>query len=257
MLKKRLIGVITVKNGWAVQSIGYSRYRPLGRAEYLAENLDRWGADEILVHCIDRGDRGPDYELLSRINQMKLATPLTYGGGIRSAEDAAAVIHSGAERITLDQLLHDTPEVVKDISQLIGAQAVILSLPVVMVNGKACWFDYRDGSHRDLPDQVTTLFTDGFATEALVTDVTGEGSSGGFSEQVLTLIKDQGIPVIAFGGLTDSTAQQALLASPDIVALAVGNSLAYSEHAIQKMKNVLNSDYLRPAVYVGSTGGWR
>lgn len=257
MLKKRLVGVITVKNGWAVQSIGYSRYLPLGRAEYLAENLDRWGADEILVHCIDRRDQGPDYELLTRINKMKLSTPLTYGGGIRSAEDAAAVIHSGAERITLDQLLHDNPGVVKNISQLIGAQAVILSLPVVMVDGTAFWFDYRDGSHRHLPGQITALFADGFATEALVTDVAAEGSSGGFSAQVLSLVENQGIPVIAFGGLTASTTQQALLASPDIVALAVGNSLTYSEHAIQQVKSALKSDYLRPAVYAGSTGGWR
>ena len=49
MIRKRLIGVITVKGGWAVQSFGYARHLPLGRPEILAENLDRWGADEILV----------------------------------------------------------------------------------------------------------------------------------------------------------------------------------------------------------------
>ena len=54
MVKKRLVGVITVKDGWAVQSFGYERYLPLGRPEVIAENLDRWGADEILLQCIDR-----------------------------------------------------------------------------------------------------------------------------------------------------------------------------------------------------------
>ena len=49
MLKKRIIGSITVLNGWAVQSIGYSQYLPLGRPSVIAENLDRWGADEILI----------------------------------------------------------------------------------------------------------------------------------------------------------------------------------------------------------------
>ena len=54
MLKKRIIGSIAVLNGWAVQSISYNRYLPLGRPEVIAQNLDRWGADEILIQCIDR-----------------------------------------------------------------------------------------------------------------------------------------------------------------------------------------------------------
>ena len=46
MIPKRLIGVVIVKDGWAVQSFGYRRWLPLGRPEVLVENLDRWGADE-------------------------------------------------------------------------------------------------------------------------------------------------------------------------------------------------------------------
>jgi len=72
MLKKRLIGVITIKNGWAVQSFGYRRYLPLGKPECLVGNLDRWGADEILVQVIDRSEanRGPDFELLERLGAL-------------------------------------------------------------------------------------------------------------------------------------------------------------------------------------------
>jgi len=54
MVRKRLIGVITVIDNMAVQSFGYNRYLPLGDPGILAENLDRWRADEILVSCIDR-----------------------------------------------------------------------------------------------------------------------------------------------------------------------------------------------------------
>ncbi len=67
MLRKRLVGVVTVMGGHAVQSFRYERYLPLGRPEVLIENLDRWGADEILLQCIDRGRDGvgPDFPLLS------------------------------------------------------------------------------------------------------------------------------------------------------------------------------------------------
>ena len=54
MLKKRLIGVITVLDGWAVQSFGYKKYLPLGKPKILAKNLDNWGADEILIQSINR-----------------------------------------------------------------------------------------------------------------------------------------------------------------------------------------------------------
>ena len=53
MLKKRLIGVITVKDNKAVQSISYKNYLPIGSPKLVAENLDRWGADEIICLSID------------------------------------------------------------------------------------------------------------------------------------------------------------------------------------------------------------
>ena len=57
MLRKRLIAVVTVLDGLAVQSFGYQRYLPLGKPECLVENLDRWGVDEIFVQVIDRSAR--------------------------------------------------------------------------------------------------------------------------------------------------------------------------------------------------------
>ena len=53
MLKKRIIGVVNVKDNIAVQSFGFNRYLPLGKPECLIENLDRWGADEIILNIID------------------------------------------------------------------------------------------------------------------------------------------------------------------------------------------------------------
>jgi cyclase len=109
MNKKRLMGVITVRHGWAVQSFGYGRYLPLGHPETLVENLDRWGADEILVQCIDRSTNGlgPDFALLERLGKLGIATPLIYAGGIRHVEDARLVIQTAADRVCVDALLHD------------------------------------------------------------------------------------------------------------------------------------------------------
>ena len=128
MIKKRLVGVVTVKDGWAVQSFGYGRWLPLGKPEVLTENLDRWGADEIVLQCIDRGARGPDLQLLGRVSSKGLSTPLIYAGGIRNAADAVAAVKSGADRVCVDSLLHDDPEALRALSAPLGAQAVIASM---------------------------------------------------------------------------------------------------------------------------------
>ena len=101
MLKKRLVGVVTIKDGWAIQSMGYKRYLPLGKPECLVENLDRWGADEILVQVIDRSVNGqhPDFDLLERVARLGLETPLIYCGGIRTDEDGVRAIQAGADRL--------------------------------------------------------------------------------------------------------------------------------------------------------------
>ena len=132
MLKKRLIGVVTVTNGWAVQSFGYHRFLPLGKPECMVENLDRWGADEILVQVIDRSEAslGPDFDLLGRLGSLGLGTPLIYAGGIRSVSDGVQLVQLGADRLVIDSLLHEDLSTVRELSEQLGAQALIASLPL-------------------------------------------------------------------------------------------------------------------------------
>ena len=88
MIKKRMIGTIVVKNGQAVQSFGYQNYLPIGKPRCLAENLDRWGVDEIIILSIDRSkyNLGPDLNTLKEIANEGIKTPLIYGGGIFNSE---------------------------------------------------------------------------------------------------------------------------------------------------------------------------
>src|SRR3954452_3465726 len=172
MLKKRLVGVITVKDGWAVQSFGYERHLPLGRPEVLAENLDRWGADEILLQCIDRStlDLGPDLELLERVAAGGLSTPLIYSGGIQSVDDAVTAVRAGADRVCVDALLHDDVAVASRLGGPLGAQAIIAALPVSSSGGEVEWFDYRTGETGPFSPELVELLKSGAVSEALIID---------------------------------------------------------------------------------------
>ena len=86
MENKRIIGTVIIKDNWAVQSFGYQYYLPLGKPEVVVENLNWWGADEILVINIDRSKKnlGPNYEVIEKIVNKNLSTPLIYSGGIQN-----------------------------------------------------------------------------------------------------------------------------------------------------------------------------
>lgn len=251
MLKKRLVGVVTVKNGWAVQSSGYRRYLPLGKPECLVENLDRWGADEILVQVIDRSvaGLGPDFELLERLGSLGLETPLIYAGGIRSVADGVKLVQSGADRIVVDALLHGDLLPVKGLSDQLGAQALIASLPLSWQGKSLAWLNYRLRTSSPISDEVLCLIQSGIISEALISDWQHEGMPGGFEQKLVEDFPLKDVPIIAFGGLSDHEQMRTLLQSPMVAAVAVGNFLSYREHAIQNYKEELTGLPLRLATY--------
>lgn len=255
MLKKRLIGVVTVRAGRAVQSFGYRRWLPLGRPEVLVENLDRWGVDEILLQCIDRSaaGAGPDLALLDRIGRVGLSTPLIYAGGIANVEQANAVVHAAADRIVVDSLLHDAPERVAEISSHLGAQAVIAAFPLAATPTGLDWFDHRRRAGGPLSAAALSLLERGVVSEALVIDWRHEGEPDAFDEALVRDFPLPEVPLIAFGGLSNAAQHRRLLTHPRVVATAVGNFLSYREHAVQSLKAALGGLPLRAPAYAKAT----
>ena len=251
MLKKRLVGVVTVKDGWAVQSFGYHRYLPLGKPECLVENLDRWGADEILVQVIDRSknDFEPDFQLLEKLGKLGLETPLIYAGGVRSEADGVELIQLGADRIVVDALLHDNLAVVRDLSERLGAQALIASLPLSWKDDGIKWFDYRYKTSTQISNEVLGLIQSGIISEVLVSDCEHEGMPGGFEQKLVEKFPLKDVSIIAFGGISKPEQMRALLECSGVAAVAIGNFLSYQEQAIQKYKEALTDMPVRLASY--------
>jgi imidazole glycerol-phosphate synthase subunit HisF len=251
MLKKRLIGVVTIKDGWAVQSFGYKRYLPLGKPECLVENLDRWGADEILIQVIDRSlaQQGPDFKLIDKLAKLGIATPLIYGGGIHSVESGIKAIQAGADRLLVDAILHLDPQVVTALSDRLGAQAIIASLPVRWHDGDLQWLNYLSKTESALTDSFTKLLTAGIVSEVMLLDWIHDGMPLGFDAALMENFPFSDIPLILFGGISDAQQISLLLSNPRVAAVAMGNFLNYQEHAIQKLKEALTALPLRPPTF--------
>lgn len=252
MIKKRLIGVVTVRNGWAVQSFGYRRYLPLGRPECLVQNLDRWGADEILVQVIDRTRRGlgVDLDLLDRLGTLGLTTPLIYGGGIACADDAIRAIQSGADRIVVDQALCRVPTEVRRMSYLVGAQALVAGIPIDF-QASPLRYDYLTKQLMPFSIPLLDLIADRVVSEIMLTDWRNDGGVTDLDPCQLADLPWPETPLILFGGFIDASRSRRFLDCPSVAAVAVGNRLSYGEHAYQQYKRAIGGDWLRHPLYVG------
>ena len=253
IVNKRLIGVVTVKDSWAVQSFGYCRYLPLGRPEVLVQNLDRWGADEILVQCIDRSacGLGPDLDILGKISNVGIATPLIYAGGIGCREDAVKVVSHGADRIMVDSMLWDAPQSLEAVARDLGAQAVIAHLPLRTGEDGLKAVNYRDRVERPLDSLLERLPLE-WVSELMITDWSHEGTPGSFDERLLLAAQFLDKPLLCFGGISEAEQLQRILAHPQVVAAGVGNFLSYQEHAVQTLKKQLGSRAVRSPHYAST-----
>jgi len=248
MLRKRLLGAVVVRQGWAVQSFGYRRWLPLGKPELLVENLDRLGADGIVVLAIDRGDLGPDLQLIERLGALGLSTPLTYGGGLTTEEHARTAVRAGAERLVLDAVLSQNPKSVGAMASAVGVQALVAALPLLHgADGEVQHLLHRTGSQCPLATSIRELIGREQVSEVLVIDAEGEGQGQGFNLALLQAVEEHtGLPLLAFGGLARAEQIRPLLSRPQLAGAVVGNALNYREHAIGYLKAALTDQPLRP-----------
>jgi len=249
MLKKRIIGVITVLGGRAVQSIGYNSYLPLGSVRILAENLDHWAADEILIQCIDRTGNGlgPDFELIKDVSRMDLRTPIAYGGGIRSADDAIRVTNLGIERVVIDALVWTYPQGLYEFANTVGSQAVIAVFPMTKTNERRIEFhNYRTKENNILSSEVTKLLDNRVISEVMIVDHRNEGGKASFDFDLLDAFEGMSIPKILFGGITTAEMVQTALEKDSVSAVGIGNSLNYTEHSVRHLKSAVSTSLIRP-----------
>ena len=256
MADKRIVAVVTVKDQMAVQSFGYRRYQPIGDPAVVVENLDRWGADEILLQVIDRSvaDLGPDWDLLDRVAGLGIATPLIYAGGIASEADGTEVIRRGADRLVVDHLLRTDPSAIECLAEHVGAQALIAAMPLEFVDGKLSWLDHVNRRFDDLSAAPLRLLEEAVVSEVLVVDWTHEGSRRDFDVRVIEAFPLTGDRLIAFGGIGVPKLAATVLAMPKVAAVAVGNALNYREHAVQYFKSFASGLPIRTPSYSSTDG---
>jgi cyclase len=203
MLLKRVIPCLDVDKGRVVKGTNFVDIRDAGDPVELAMRYEAEGGDELVFLDITASHEKRDTIVeLARRTANDVFIPFTIGGGIRSVEDAQAVLDAGADKVSVNSAAVARPELIGELAEVFGSQCVVLAIDAkrdgdgygVFVNGgrKAVGRDAvewaREGAERG-------------AGEVLLTSMDRDGTEDGYELALTRAVADAvDVPVIASGG---------------------------------------------------------
>lgn len=205
-LKKRIIPCLDIKQGRVTKGIAFQNNIDVGDAVSLAKFYSENGADEIVIYDIAASSerRPPDFKNIEMIAAQSFI-PICIGGGIRDFHDAARCIASGAEKVSLNSIAPQKPELISKIASHFGVQAVVLSIDVL--KDSTCSSGYRlvvqggrTPTEWDVMDWLFFAVPKGVG-EICVNSIDQDGKRSGYDLELLSRLKRHfQVPVIASGG---------------------------------------------------------
>jgi imidazole glycerol-phosphate synthase subunit HisF len=203
MLARRIIPCLDVAGGRVVKGIHFETLRDAGDPVAQAARYDADGADELVFLDISASpeERRTTLEMVGRVAEA-IFIPFTVGGGIRSTQDAGAVLRAGADKIAVNTAAVRDPTLVSRLAESFGSQCVVVAVDVkrigerlaVMANGG------REETPLEAVDWSRRVETLG-AGEILLTSMDRDGTGQGYDLPLLRSVSSAvSLPVIASGG---------------------------------------------------------
>jgi len=204
-VRVRVIPCLDVANGRVVKGVNFVDLKDAGDPVEQARAYDAAGADELCFLDITASHeaRGTLLDIVQRTAEVCFM-PLTVGGGVRTAEDARALLLAGADKVAVNSAAVSHPEVVADIAEKFGSQCIVASVDARRTApGK--WEIFTHGGRKatgiDALEHAVKLADYG-AGELLVTSMDGDGTQNGYDLELTRTISDAvSVPVIASGGV--------------------------------------------------------
>ncbi|MBE5074679.1 imidazole glycerol phosphate synthase subunit HisF [Erythrobacteraceae bacterium E2-1 Yellow Sea] len=205
----RVIPCLDVADGRVVKGVNFVDLKDAGDPVEQAQAYDAAGADELCFLDISASHegRGTLLDIVKRTAEVCFM-PLTVGGGVRTVEDARALLLAGADKVAVNSAAVSRPEVVSDIAEKMGSQCIVASVDARRVNSGGShdhWEIFTHGGRRatgiDAVEHAAKLAELG-AGELLVTSMDGDGTQKGYDLKLTRAIADAvSVPVVASGGV--------------------------------------------------------
>ena len=233
MLRTRVIPALLLRNESLVKTVRFGKLTYVGDPCNTVRIFNELEVDELLFLDITATleKRSPNLRVLTDI-ASECFMPLSYGGGIKTLDDAKAVFGIGFEKIVVNTHAIKNPDFISQLASNYGSQAIIVSIDVK----KNIWGRYQvrtysgqQASKRDPVEWAKELESLG-AGEILLTSIDREGSWQGYDlDLVKSVTKTVRIPVIAHGGAGTLEHIKEVVAQAHASAVALGSMVVFQK----------------------------
>ena len=246
MVLKRVIPCLDVSAGRVVKGTNFVGLRDAGDPVELAERYDAEGADELIFLDITAShEKRETIVELARRTADNVFIPFTIGGGIRSVEDAQAVLDAGADKVSVNSAALARPQLLTELADHFGAQCVVIAIDAkrdgeewgVFVNGGRERIGERDavGWAREAVERG--------AGEVLLTSMDRDGTSDGYEIELTRAVADAvSVPVIASGGAGELAHLSEAISAGGADAVLCASIFHYGEFRVREAKERLAAD---------------
>ena len=243
MLAKRIIACLDVRDGQVVKGINFEGLRSAGEPAALARRYNEEGIDELVILDVTATlEKRRAMANTVRSVAKELFIPLCVGGGIGDADDAAAVVEAGADKVSLNTAALTNPDLITRLASQYGSQAVIVAIDAKRTgDGYAVYA--RSGTTAASRDAVEWAreAEDRGAGEILLTSIDRDGTKIGFDcEMTAAVSRAVNIPVIASGGAGSFDHFVDVFSEGRADAALAASIFHYAEHSVSGLKRHLH-----------------
>ena len=244
MLAKRIIPCLDVTAGRVVKGVNFVNLRDAGDPVELAERYNQQGADEVVFLDITASSdaRNTMVDVVFR-TARRVFIPLTVGGGIRAVKDARRILMAGADKVSVNTAAVHRAELITELSQEFGAQAVVLAIDARRKSGGG-WSVFTKGGRVDDNIDAIEWAQRGEqlgAGEILLTSMDTDGVQTGFDCQLTRAVsRATRIPVIASGGAGKPEDFLEVLTTGEADAALAASIFHYGAYTVADLKEFLD-----------------
>jgi cyclase len=215
MLTKRIIACLDVRDGRVVKGVQFRNHRDMGDILELAQRYADEGVDELVFYDITASSDGRVVDK-SWVNKVarRINIPFCVAGGIRTVNDARAILNDGADKISINSPALERPEFITELAEIFGTQCIVVGIDSRLEESadgtpKYVVYQYTGDETKTI---ASTRDTVSWAIEAerrgageiVLNCMNNDGVKRGYDLQQLSLVRDAvSIPVIASGGAGD------------------------------------------------------
>lgn len=253
MIKTRLIPVLYIKNGLIVRSEKFSYHQNIGNIIDEAKRYNDWNVDELIYIDISREnvyDLGRDdletksynsvEQIIKRISKVCFM-PLTFGGGIRSLSDVDFRIRNGADKIVLNTGAFEVPQLVTQVSEKYGSQAVVISIDYKIIDKNPYVFTHFGENNTNITvfEWIEKCERMG-AGEIFLNSIDRDGLASGYDiKTIRNVVSSTNLPVVACGGAGTIDDFVELAEKVNVSGIAAGNIFHFTELSYPNAKKAL------------------